>query len=149
MKLHPAYKEAAKAISEAVRVEGYGMFIDHTTILGMLELSEPSTIAEYKQFSLDRMFQTEKLKEELLIEHNIYLMSEYGRGYTVLSPDDQVEKAPAKHMNKAKREIIKAERALVNVDITALSSDGERIRLRGLSKLAFIKSTVKNTKLIE
>jgi len=149
IKLFPAYMEAARAIVESVDKEGYGMLIDHATLLAMLGLEEPTTISEYKQFSLDRMFQIEKLKEELLIEHSIYLMSEYGKGYVVLTPDEQVEQAPAKHMKKAKREMIKAEQALVNVDITALSSDGERIRLRGLSKMAFIRSTVKNTKLIE
>jgi hypothetical protein len=148
VKLHPVYKEAARVIANRVDVEGYGILIKHHEILDVLELVEPTTLTNYKQFSLDRMSLTEKLKEELLEEYNIYIMNKHGEGYVVLTPEEQIEKAPQKHMKKAKREIMRATNSLINVNVSALSTEGEELRLRSLSRLAFISSSVKQNKLL-
>ena len=146
-KIEPLYKGVASDIARRVSHAGYGFMIPHATMNEMLDLHAPDSVYRYKQYLIDRMVATEGLKKQLLDEHNIYLMVDHGKGYTVLHPNDQVEIAPRKHMRKAQIEMTRAVKSLTNVNVSHLSHESDGLRLRNLSKIAFIANTVKGNKL--
>lgn len=147
IKKHPAWKEALAKVVERVNNDGYGCFISHKEILEWLDLEEPTSVAGYKQFSLLLLSQTETLKSSLLHDHSIYLMNDRGKGYTVLTPDNQVVEGPALHMKKAMVQIRKATDAATHVDTAKLSAPGRESRTRNLSKLAFLTATLGSKRL--
>ena len=146
-KKHPSWKEAVDRVVDRVNTTGRGCFISHDEILGWFDLEEPSTVEGYKKFSFLRLQYVEQMKEELLVEHNIFLMNDRGLGYVVLHPDDQVVLAPATYMKKALTQIRKAADSVLHVDSTKLSASGHADRRRNLAKLAFLSSTVSSRRL--
>lgn len=125
---------------------GHGCLLKHDELKGWLCLKEPVSVPEYKKYALEYMYSLDKLRQELLYEHDMYLKNIHGEGYQVMIPDEQVDIAPDIHTKKARRELRKAADALIHVDAALLSIDASKTRLQKMERVAFLKSAFNERK---
>ncbi|MCP4652595.1 MAG: hypothetical protein GY858_04345 [Candidatus Omnitrophica bacterium] len=144
---YPGWKNALDEILIRIEKNGYGCLILHDELKQWLSLEEPKTIEEYKKHEFEYMSSIEKLKEDLLLDHSVYLMNMKGQGYQVLIPEEQVTRAPDKHTKKASAELRKAARALSNVKTELLSVETENLRLSKMARIAFLKTVFSKRKI--
>lgn len=146
---YPEWKNAVNEIVTRVEAEGYGILITHEQLLGYFKMLEPNNMKELKKYQFKLLSYTENLKESLLEDHNIFLMSVRGKGYQVLKPDDQVVIGPDHFIKKSRRYINKAISTLANVNERLLSMEKAEVRLLKMQRVAFIKSSMNKRKLPE
>ena len=147
LKPYPPYKNAIKNILEGVKRNGYGILYEHQTLKDWMDIKDPTTIEEYKKTEFDYLSSLDKLKGELLCDHNIFLTSDIGKGYRVLHPDEQVGNGVDKHVRKAQRQLVQAARVLTYVNDQLLSIEGGQARMRKMERLAFLKSAFSKKKI--
>jgi len=149
LKKHPGWKDAIDKILKRFEEGGYGIIITDEEVNSYLSLKKPEgqlSYDEFKQFDLERM-QIYKSLEILLEEHNICLIrSKSTHGFELLPPKDQIKIAFDKRMTKVRRELNKAQMAIVNIDHTLLSITDEADRQRKLTKTAFIRCAINKRK---
>lgn len=142
-RLHPIWKEAAKAIAARVSRDGYGFLISMEEIHEMLETRQARPLSLWKDVRKD-MFdfleKVEELKRECLHQHRILLFNQRGQGYQVLTPDDQVTKGWERQHEKVRKHLRKSLDVVVNTDSSALSEQGQKNRDRNIQRTVFIMS---------
>ena len=141
LKHYPGWQNALNEIVRRVKKEGYGVVISHEQIMEYLDIKKPevATQDQWQKFQFEMLGNLDKLRNELLINHNMYLDTIIRVGYQILKPNDQVKQAPSKHLKRAAKQIRSALMSLTFVDTKQLDSEHERVRLRGLEKIAFLK----------
>lgn len=119
----------------------YGDFISHNEIETHFLTKRPhircyqseGNLADYdkavEKWNLQRMATIEKLKEALLIEREMYLISVRGDGYRVATPKDQVSIAANKFRDAVLKEAGKLKQAAAKVNIDAIEDRSERARV--------------------
>lgn len=149
-RLHPIWKEAAVKIAQRVQSEGYGFLIEMDELHSVLEVKtakDHTPWVDAKRSQFDFLEKVEELKKICLHEHNICLDNERGRGYRVLTPDDQVTKGWERRYEKVRKHIRKAIDVLVNVDQKQLTASGSNDRDRNLNRTVFIMSAANKRKI--
>ena len=147
---HPGYKEAIDQIVKRFQKEGYGIIITDEEIDEYMSIEKPSGAMTYEQYKAIEMERLQRYRaiESLLNEYNICLVrSKEQPGFEVLSPKDQVTRAFDKRMTKVRRELNRAQAALMNVNHALLSMDEEGERQKKIMRAAFIKSAMNKRKL--
>jgi len=141
LKEHPAWRNALNEVLERVEEEGYGIMFTHEELMEYFDIIKPeqATSEEWKTFQFSILSNVDKLRTELLEEHNMYLECVVGEGYRIMEPKEQVKHAPTRHLKKACKQIKYAWLAMTHVDLDKLDGEHERLRLRGLEKIAFLK----------
>jgi len=147
LRKEPAWREAIDTIAQMVEERGRNLYFSHEEMDVMLDLPKltkmPKSIDEFEEYfkkrGIERLESMEQLKSSLLEEYNIQLKNVPGQGYRVTEADEQVIKGPDKHMRKAKREMLKANKLLVFVDNNSLSMEAREAQLRQLGRIAFLK----------
>jgi len=140
LKAYPPYKNALDVIVAVTNDEGYGKLFTHQDLRDMMDMEEPKNIPEYKKFEFAYMSAIENLKDELLVDHNMFLCNEKGNGYRILEPDEQVTNGTDRHFRKSFKEIAKAMKALVHVQEDMLSDQVKNDRQRKIQRAAFIQA---------
>ncbi len=119
----------------------YGDFISHNEIEAHFLKPRPhvrsfqadGNLAEYdkavEKWNLQRMATIEKLKEALLFEREMYLISVRGDGYRVATPKDQVSIAANKFRDAVLKEAAKLKTAAAKVNLDAIEDRSERARV--------------------
>ena len=139
-------KEAHKKVLETWDTLGlaFGDFISHNELdqqfVGArpmaLEFQSAGKLAQYdeamQKWQLERFALVDTLKEALLIQRRMYLASEYGTGYRVLRPEEQIDHAVDKSRSRIINETQKIYRAAVNVEFSAI--EDSTIRAEAMSK---------------
>jgi len=143
----PAWKQATDDIVAKVQKDGYGFMISHDELLKLLDLQEPETFDQGKDFSLKKLSQFEALRNELLTKYSIHLENERGVGYKVVEPDEQVTESFDKRMKKVKSQLKKANDIISHVQVEMLSLEAEHQRIRNLNKIAFLRAMSRKKKL--
>ena len=108
LKHYPPYKNALDEIAAKTAEAGYGMLFTHEQLKEWMDVKEPKTIEEYKKCEFAYMASLEKLKDELMVDYNIFLDSVPGEGYRVLIPDEQITIGVDKYTRKAQRLVLKS-----------------------------------------
>ncbi len=140
LKLYPAFKHAALEILNRVESEGYGILITHEELHDWLDIELAETAKEERKRQWQILSQMEQLKELLLKEHNILLINSIGKGYHIPTPDNQVYKGWISYVEKAKKNLIKAQETLMYVNIELLSKEGMQCRQKNMHKMEMIKN---------
>ncbi len=149
LKTYPPYKNALEEIIKETLEFGYGKLFTHQSLSDMMDMTQPKTIPEYKKFEFAYMSAIENLKDELLIEHHMFLCNEKGQGYRVLEPEEQVSTGADRFFKKSFREIGKAMKSLVYVQEEMLSDQAKLDRQRKMQRAAFIQASYRKKKLTE
>ena len=144
---YPEWKEARDRILERIQMQGYGILVSMQELHDYMDMKPPNTIDEYKKYQFKWLGSVENLKDSLLEEHNVCMMNSRGEGYIVCTPDDQVSKAYTKIMKRARFALRKAINTLTNVNQDLLSSEGSKVRLDNMAKVAFIKQAMNKRKI--
>lgn len=144
---YPPYKNAVEKIVIDVEENGYGRLFEHAKLKELMDIKEPTTIAEYKKYEFDYLSAIENLKDDLLLEHTLYLSNDVGKGYRVLEPNEQVNYGADKHIRKAQQQISQAARVLTYVNDELLSIEGGQNRMRKMERLAFLRSAFRKRKI--
>lgn len=143
MKLYPAWKEAVKTLIEAGLT--YGSTVDKEQIIDLCGLARPTTLAEKDRFDVRLMSYTSEIKDALLLDHKMLLVTNRDGSYRVVSPAEQTAFAVEQGTKAIGREM---QRMAVGVQYvnTALLDDAQRRRnadaqaklsmLAGMQKLA-------------
>jgi len=119
---------------------GFGVLITHAEMKSLLSIEDPETIDEYKKAQFKYLSYMENLKRSLLIDYNLHLASDRGRGYRISNPDEQVTDGADKHFRRSHREIAKAMQVLVYTQESLLSDEAKKDRQRKIQRAAFIQS---------
>jgi len=149
IKREPAWKEAIEKIRKRFEDGGYGILITDEEFDAYLSIKKPEGSFTYEQF---KSYETERLQrykalEVLLDEHNICLVrSNAIPGFELLPPKEQVKRGYERRMVKVRRELNKAQKAIMNVDHTLLSLEEEAERQRKIMRTAFIKCAINKRK---
>ena len=140
IKAYPPYRNALEEVLRITEECGYGELFTHIQLKEWMDMEEPTTIDEYKKHEFEYLSNIEKMKDELLIENNMFFGNEIGKGYRVLQPDEQVDTGVARHTRKAQKELVKATRALTYVNDSLLSVASEQLRMRKMQRVAFVRA---------
>lgn len=144
---YPVWQIALKNITEATNAEGHGLLFTHEQLKSWMGIEEPKTIDEVKRTGFDYLQGLDRLKRELLLEHQIWLDNDRGHGYRVSTPNDQVKQAPNKYLRRARAELSKAAEALNNVKTELLTMENEQLRVNNMARVVFIKAAMNKRKL--
>jgi len=143
---HPAWKNAVETILKEYGTQGYGTTYSHNELCNMFFMKMPNEAKSYdemKKLQIEYMFHIQKIKDVLQDEHHLYFDSVRGVGYEIRTPDFQVEHGTQKHMNKAKKQMVKATKCLINVDQSKLSTKSKLIRDNFITRVAFVSASFK------
>jgi hypothetical protein len=143
---HPPWKEVVDVISRRVRLEGRGILFAHEELKELLKIQGPKTIEEYKKMEFEYLDAIDNLRNELLVEENIWLENKRGLGYTVISPEEQVDKSADRFFEKARNCVKRAGSLLIYVESDLLSAESEAMRLRKMQKVAFLRAAFRKRK---
>ena len=86
-KLSPPWKNAVKALIEAGLT--YGSTVEKERIIDLCDLVRPTTIEEKDRFDLRLLQCTGEIKEALLMEHHMMLVTNRDGSYRVVAPKEQ------------------------------------------------------------
>jgi hypothetical protein len=140
LKSYPPYKNAVNVIVNDTEDSGYGKLFTHENLKLLMDMEEPTTIPEYKKFEFEYMTAIENLKDELLVDYNIFLCSEKGKGYRVLEPEEQVTNGADRYFKRSYKEIAKAMKSLIHVQEELLSDQVKQDRQRKMQRAAFLQA---------
>jgi len=143
-----AYKKGVTTVVGRVVKEGHGVFFSHVEIDAMLELYEPSDTSAYKKYAFKRLFLLDRMKDVLLVNHNMHLTNVHGKGYVVMIPDDQVKNGSDPYLKKALKSLEQAKKVQIHVDTTQLSEGATQERARNLSKIGFIQTSFADSNIV-
>lgn len=145
----PAWKHATDVIVAKVQEQGFGFLVPHEEIIQLLDLEEPVLYKDAQEYTLAKLGQIDKLKNELLSRYSIHLESERGQGYMVVEPDTQVTECFDRRMKKVVRQLRKANDIVTHVQEELLSLQAQDQRLRNINKIAFLRAMSRKKKLPE
>ena len=145
---YPVWRVALRDVLERVDEHGHGVIFTHDELKHAMGIKEAETVDEVKKLGFDYMQGIDKLKGELLFEHNIWLESIRGQGYQVLMPEDQVKIPPDKHIRRARGELNKAKNALINIKTNLLDYESENMRVIKLARIGFLKTAFNKRKIL-
>jgi hypothetical protein len=142
-KLSPPWKNAVKVLIEAGLT--YGSTLEKEKIIDLCELVRPTTIGEKEKFDLKLLQCTSEIKEALLVEHQMMLVTNRDGSYRVVAPKDQTAHAIESGAKSIAKELQRMACGVQYVN-TALLDDAQRKQnadalakismLAGMQKLA-------------
>jgi len=128
---------------------GYGDIINHSDILGwsgielpdMADLSRSEQAQAFNKFSLTRVAVAEGLRDFLLSERLMYMLSIPGTGYQIVQPAQQTEAAVRKGMSQIQKGLKHASVGCGQVNVALLDTrqreynTSVKARLSGLARM--------------
>ena len=140
MQLFPAWREAAKLFLE----EEFNAndIIEHAWFFENLGLEQPTEIMPKHQFDtiqLAYMANMEQLKEFLLQEKKICLVSVWGIGYRILPSQEQAEYAEKALHTKLQKNMRKAVSRLVNTSLDQLDVRERQVHADTMARVAGLR----------
>lgn len=137
--LDPIWRQAAL---DALQTFAYGDIIPHEWLNEHLDIQEPEgriTVEEYRLHAFELLRKVDGFRNELLTQHQRYLVNVRGIGYKIIEPPHQTEAAMCKLQKDLRRTISQAMAALVHINDTALSLDDARENADAKAKLAALR----------
>lgn len=147
---HPIWLEVAELISARVSNEGHGFLIEHDELHKMLKIKDDAEVMtrdEHKKINFEIFTKTCFLRDTLLFDHQIYLSNVHGKGYLVMTPDDQVSSGFKAIWARVIRNIKKSFNVLTFVDEDKLTYEARKTRDRNLNKAVFVMQAASKRKI--
>lgn len=138
--LDPIWRQAAL---EVVATFAYGDIIPHAWLYEHLAIAEPVGLMsadEYRALAFDLLRKVDALRDELLLQHQRYLMSVRSIGYKIIEPPQQTMAAMGRFQKELRRSLGQAMTALVHVNTTLLNLDDARENAEAKAKLAIFRT---------
>jgi hypothetical protein len=129
---HPEWK---RLIDECAPLAQPGRFFtwDELTELAGIDIRSPKGRVQFQRF-----------RNELLMTYQLWLESEYGRGYRVVQPNEH-SKSAYKQLQKARRRVKQGARIAANTRLESLTPEERKAQADVLSRLARLEITVTET----
>lgn len=137
--LHPEWK---RALAEIVALDPKpGDVIPREWLEELLELPHVTTMEEFRQRQLKWLQQFERLRDELLVAHQIWLRSTQG-GYEVVPPARQTEQAYSDYSRQAFSKLKRMVRVAQHVRLSELTDSERKANADSLAKMSLLLGMV-------
>lgn len=139
LKRYPAYRQAAEEISNLFE---YGDFLSKRDIYDLLGIEELE-IGSKKDFdahNLKVLSAIQGLKDTLLNENQMLLVSVWGKGYRILDPEEQTQHAMSDLGEEIARSRRKALSRLVNVNMSKLTDQQVNENTEAIARVAQLET---------
>jgi hypothetical protein len=146
----PFIQEAINQIIDRFNKVKYESMFNHDELREWMGLDEPqyhdyddqdSFIEALARYNRDYFLQgIDRIKEKLLLDYNICLMSVRGYGYRILTPNQQAKEGVDTYFRKSSRALRKASMVIGNIDYNLLDGQSAEILVNKMSRLSFLKS---------
>jgi hypothetical protein len=134
--LHPEWKQALR---EILALEPKpGDIIDREWIEEMLELPPAHTAQQWQARQLKWLQQFERLRDELLTSHQVWLRANGSGGYEVVPPAKQTEMAYSDYSRAAFLKLKRMARIAQNVRLSELTDSERRANTDALAKMSML-----------
>jgi hypothetical protein len=138
--LHPEWRQAMR---EILALEPRpGDIIDRVWIEEMMELPEARTAEQWQARQLKWLQQFERLRDELLTVHQIWLRGTGAGGYEVVPPAKQTELAYSDYSRAAFLKLKRMARVAQNVKLSELTDAERRANSDALAKMSLLVGMV-------
>jgi hypothetical protein len=138
--LHPEWKQALKQLLELGLQPGDVVARDWLEEL--LELPEARNAQQWQARQLKWLQQFERLRDELLTTHQIWLRSNGAGGYEVVPPAKQTEMAYSEYSRAAFLKLKRMSRIAQNVKLSELTDSERRANSDALAKMSMLVGMV-------
>jgi len=138
--LHPEWKQALKTILEMNPQPGD--VVPRAWLEEMLELPDARTAEQFQARQLKWLQQFERLRDELLTTHQIWLRANGDGGYEVVPPARQTELAYADYSRAAFLKLKRMATVAKNVKLSELTDAQRRANTDSLSKISMLVGMV-------
>lgn len=139
VQLYPVWRQAVKDFIAAEVAPGYVLpheWIEAHFDMEPLQDGTEYTAAQFRQRQFEWLRNFEAFRSELLEEHQICLISEYGQGYRVVPPGEQTNVALRKFEQEIKRSFRVAALRTKHVQLDALTAEERKENVDGIAKLS-------------
>ncbi|HUW67842.1 MAG TPA: hypothetical protein VMW20_07310 [Candidatus Nanoarchaeia archaeon] len=139
---HPLWKQVVIDITQQFSA---GQVVTHSWLKNQLKIVEPATGTK-KQFNslqIKYMYEVDRIREELLHIHQIYLHSEYQVGYRLLQPSEQTRVVWTKMVKSLRKALKQAHEGLINVRHNNLTTTEQKENSDKLAVLSQIETGAK------
>ena len=136
LKLFPAWKQAVKTL--LISGLTYGDTITRETISDLCEVEKPTTIADKSRYDLQLLQCTSSIKDALLTQHNMLLVTTRDGAYRVLMPKDQTAYSICTGVKSIAREFQRMAQGVQHVNMTMLSTDERKRNADAQAKLTML-----------
>lgn len=135
--LHPEYKQAVKDVLEKFT---YGDTITKEWVQARLGIVFPAlgTQEQMAKIQVTYMTRMESLRNELLVDHSMHLVTKHNKGFVICMPGQQTKAAMDKYKGKFVKETQRAVKVLNNVNTSMLSQEAVQERDSELNNIAAI-----------
>lgn len=138
--LHPEWKQALKEIMAGDPKPSD--IISRKWLEELFELPDAKTAEEFQARQLKWLQQFEKLRDELLTVHQIWLRADGNGGYEVVPPEKQTEQAYSDYSRAAFMKLKRMARVAQNVKLSALTDSERRANSDALAKMSMLVGMV-------
>lgn len=138
--LHPEWKQALKQLLE-LGLES-GDVISREWLEELLELPEARNAQQWQARQLKWLQQFERLRDELLTTHQVWLRANGAGGYEVVPPAKQTEMAYSEYSRAAFLKLKRMARIAQNVKLSELSDGERRANSDALAKMSMLVGMV-------
>lgn len=141
-----------KLIEELVMKFEQGALIPHALLRKMFGIENPDFddfedqedfIEALQMLQFEYMTLVEKLREDILKTHNLYMKNLRGDGYTFLPTEEQTEYAKNRTMEGIRKEMYRGMMIMRHVRFDALNAEQKRINADEMAKLGQLQHLLK------
>lgn len=143
----PMWQEAVSNVLERFNDVGYDTQITHTELKDWMGIAAPQRVSEVKKADLDYLSGMERVKDELLLNYNLFLYPVIGVGYRILRPDEQIRKGADYYIRKSQKALVKCGSTLANVDESLLDTESRELQLSKIGRIAFLKAAFRKRRI--
>lgn len=140
-KLYPAWRQAeADLIAQGL---SHGSIVTEEFLNAAFGIGQATTIVQHEKNKLVFLRQITALKESLLENRKMMLVSEAGVGYRVVMPEEQTKLSFHLRTREVKLALGKLRRELTNVDTARLTDEQRKENTDALAKLGALRVVVR------
>lgn len=140
LRLDPVWRQAALEASQSF---AYGDTITHDWLFEHLEVNRAAdkmTLGEFKALSFDLLRKVDSFRDEMLEEHQMYLVNIRGHGYKIVEPPMQTAEAMSKMNREIRKALSRAMSALSNVNQSLISLEDAKSNADAKAKVGWFKT---------
>ena len=136
IKLYPSWKQAVKTL--LISGLSYGDTITRETIIELCEIAYPKTVEEKTRFDLQVLQATSAIKDALLTQNNMMLVTTRDGAYRVVMPKEQTAYAIRTGVKTIAKEFQRMALGVQHVNTAMLSPDERRKNADAQAKLTML-----------
>lgn len=144
LKLFPAWKNAVKTL--LANGLTYGSNVAKTHLVKLCELTPPTKLEEKDAFDLQLMSCIVSIKEQLLLAHQMLLVSNHDGSYRIVHPKDQTTYAVSTGTKAIAKEIQRMALSVQHTNTALLDHDQRRRNTDAQAKITMLAGMAQKSK---